>query len=522
MANVVLSLQERCLLYLITHVEDYSPQTLALLPRHLRRALLSSVPPLHLYQLDQTEVASGIDTEPLWDGVWNAILKSPRDSSGVAGSRQLFADQMFKIVASALAHLRQPAYGVHYSMRIDMTLFGLLEPLLSSGIVEHLKRSKSPFMYFKDHHCFVNFDVEKYKECLLHECQPHSALRPPRSELHAFIQERIYSCNCVIPRKFLVFIATRFVSSMARAGFTPTKLNMNVYAMANAELWQPGKGGLLQPFLDGSKLERVELRINPSEEEPPNITQSILCTVLSSPQLCLQTLSVTPPLDGDSLASIAPSLAAYGQLKYLTLVIDVCKASKSHYAGPLHSIIANQRAIECVELEDISTCKLSCFSTKYNFSEFCDENILASLGNLFLNDDFHKLTIIGFTIPLEAFQTIVAAFFKSSPNSQQCHLFFSLTRFQKSSVQPDAISHPVDITREHAEKFARKKRLRFESTQFVGDPTHFWRWFDSVPYIYLLELRARCECHGKYMRSHFKDHPNFKVEHCIRALQRSP
>ena len=68
--NVVLSLQERCLLYLITHVEDYSPQTLALLPKHLRRALLSSVAPLHLYQLDQTAVASGIETKTLWTGMY--------------------------------------------------------------------------------------------------------------------------------------------------------------------------------------------------------------------------------------------------------------------------------------------------------------------------------------------------------------------------------------------------------------------------------------------------------------------
>ena len=89
-APVVLSLQERCLLYLITHVEDYSLQTLALLPRHLRRALLSSVPPLHLYQLDQTEVASGIDTEALWGGIWNLKRDKLYEKISEPCSQELF------------------------------------------------------------------------------------------------------------------------------------------------------------------------------------------------------------------------------------------------------------------------------------------------------------------------------------------------------------------------------------------------------------------------------------------------
>ena len=63
------SIQEHCLLYLVTHVEDYSPQTLALLLRHLRQALLSSVAPLHLYQLDHTEVANGISTQTIWEDI---------------------------------------------------------------------------------------------------------------------------------------------------------------------------------------------------------------------------------------------------------------------------------------------------------------------------------------------------------------------------------------------------------------------------------------------------------------------
>ena len=470
------------------------------------------MPPLHLYQLDQTEVASGIDTEPLWDGIWNLKRSKPYEKISEQCSRELFVNAVCRTFTTISQHYNHPMY-VAYQIQTEIALFGLLEPHLSIGIVQHLKRSRSPFMYFKDFRSFVSIDIESYKEHLIHRCKPHSALDRPCSELQAFVQERVYSCRCSVHSKFFVFVARRFASVVARAGFTPTKLSINADAMVNLQLWQPGKGGLLQYFLESSKLKRIEIVcIDTPLSEPPNITLSILCTVLSSPQLCLQHLEVTTPLDGDSLASIAPALAAYGRLKFLKLVIDVCKASKSHYAVPLHSIIANQRAVECVELKDTTVWLRS--GGGYKCSEVIDDTVLASLGNLFQNDDFCKLRIDGFTIPQSAVEMIMAAFFKSTPTNEQCILIFSSTKFQKSSAQPNAVSHNVDITREHAEKFGPKKRLYIQGTQFVGDPdipTCFWRWFDSIPYIYLLELRGKCECHGTDMRSHFMKHPNFKV-----------
>ena len=60
------TLEDHCLLYLITHITDFSPETVSLLPPHLRQSLLKSVAPIHLYWLEQTKVAEEIDTEPIW------------------------------------------------------------------------------------------------------------------------------------------------------------------------------------------------------------------------------------------------------------------------------------------------------------------------------------------------------------------------------------------------------------------------------------------------------------------------
>ena len=143
----VLSLQEHCLLYLITHVEDYSPQTLALLPRHLRRALLSSVAPLHLYQLDQTEVASGIDAEAIWRDVNKTMdtfaLSLLTDPST---SRQRFINAVFAQVTCRTSNSPSAFFantvGDLVKMPLELTLFGLLEKRLSTGIAKTFNTEK--------------------------------------------------------------------------------------------------------------------------------------------------------------------------------------------------------------------------------------------------------------------------------------------------------------------------------------------------------------------------------------------
>ena len=77
-----LSLEDQTFIFILGNVDSYPIDLLALLPSHLRRKLLSSLPPLRLYQLEQTPLARGINTDQIWermstlqDYTWGGYLK---------------------------------------------------------------------------------------------------------------------------------------------------------------------------------------------------------------------------------------------------------------------------------------------------------------------------------------------------------------------------------------------------------------------------------------------------------------
>ena len=70
-----MSLREQYFLHLVSHVMEYSPQELALLPVYHWHTLLRMVAPVHHYYLEQTAVANQIDTDAIWPW-WKEL---PRD-----------------------------------------------------------------------------------------------------------------------------------------------------------------------------------------------------------------------------------------------------------------------------------------------------------------------------------------------------------------------------------------------------------------------------------------------------------
>jgi len=62
-----LSLQEHCFLHIISHLESYPCHELALLPQALATALLRTIAPIHVHQLEKTAVADTIETEHIWE-----------------------------------------------------------------------------------------------------------------------------------------------------------------------------------------------------------------------------------------------------------------------------------------------------------------------------------------------------------------------------------------------------------------------------------------------------------------------
>ena len=59
----LLSLQQTSILYVISNLERFPPDMLALLPLRFRRELLLILPPADIFQLEPTSVVNGIDME---------------------------------------------------------------------------------------------------------------------------------------------------------------------------------------------------------------------------------------------------------------------------------------------------------------------------------------------------------------------------------------------------------------------------------------------------------------------------
>ena len=65
------SLQDLCLLYLVGHLDKYTPNTLSLLPAHLRHQLLCHLPVYDLQSLESTSVVCGLDVSTYWQALYD-------------------------------------------------------------------------------------------------------------------------------------------------------------------------------------------------------------------------------------------------------------------------------------------------------------------------------------------------------------------------------------------------------------------------------------------------------------------
>jgi len=71
--DLPLSLQEICYLYLVGHLDKYTPEILSLLPKLLRRQLLFRLPAIDLHQLENTPVTDDFDHD--MSIYWKALLE---------------------------------------------------------------------------------------------------------------------------------------------------------------------------------------------------------------------------------------------------------------------------------------------------------------------------------------------------------------------------------------------------------------------------------------------------------------
>ena len=62
----LLTLQQTCMLFLVTHLDEFSSKTLHLLPRRLRHELLGILPPADICCLEKAGAVDGLDMQSVW------------------------------------------------------------------------------------------------------------------------------------------------------------------------------------------------------------------------------------------------------------------------------------------------------------------------------------------------------------------------------------------------------------------------------------------------------------------------
>ena len=88
-----ISLQQLCFVHVILHLEDFPPDSLALLPRRIRRELLFCLPAADLFPIERTSVVEGIEMNEIWGKLCERL--SPGKPGGTA--RRLLEPLIMKL-----------------------------------------------------------------------------------------------------------------------------------------------------------------------------------------------------------------------------------------------------------------------------------------------------------------------------------------------------------------------------------------------------------------------------------------
>ena len=473
MEDEPLALGEQCFLHLVSHVMEYSPQELALLPVHHRHALLRAIAPVYFYCLEQTAVAKGIDT----DAIWTEITELPRDSqTGYVANmsdRPIIILDSYKdgLGAQHLAyvwHFFLGQLGLNHNTRVKMT-FATHTNMLKERTAQFLKSHNQPW--------FVPIVLNQ--DCQGYNLAPTHCTKMSEIEAAAHLTE---------------------------IGALPRVLDLSI---GSSVFWQQRKNGVLQQFLQMSQLRRVKLNFEWPETA---IGHSILRTVTQSAVPTFKSLELSN-LHMDSLSVLVPlfsGLEGYSGLKDLKAELHFKTQNLSAQYPLLASIVAHQTALESLDLSQLG-----------QFPKDTEgERFILALTSLLGQPQFKTLRLCWCEgLPLAALQAIVEAFMSSSPQREQHLILISmnivvLPRRQSLFQSRRYRSKPhLSASADHAAAHGSRKYLCF---QYSCIPVTFLEWFRGIKYICLNTLefiRCRTDTNTCTIREHFKHHPNFSVQH---------
>ena len=473
-----LPLREQCFLHLVCHVMEYSPQEVALLPVHHRRALLRTIAPVHLYCLEQSAIANGIDTDAIWKEIkypgtiapyWTPNWRSPNDSY----KDDLGAQHISYVWHAFLGTERQYHDADLYYDTLIKSVFAIHAHILEHSTTKFLKSHPQPW--------FVSFPA-----------YPHHYLVP----IHCAMKS-----------------VSEAASYLIKTGALPSVLDLKVRCFQDCRLYHQRNSGVLKQLLQKSKVKRITVDFSGGET---NIGEFILQNIVQSADSVLDSLEL-PNLRVAVLRALVPLFSApegYSGLKVLQAElcseVQVATTAVTCKYSLFASIVAHQTALESLDLSQLG--------------DFPDDTqgqrFILALTSLLRQPQFRRLKLCWCKgLPLAALQSITEAFMSSSPQSEQHLTLVSM----KVVVLPiwQSLLHSkryrskahLSVSAEHAAAVGLRKHLCF---QYSHIPCAFLEWFCNMKYIHLntLEfLRCTSDSSKCTIREHFEGHPNFSAQY---------
>ena len=454
--EILPSLKEQCLQYLIDHLEDIPVEFLALLPTAIRRTLAVHLPVADILQLEQTRFASSLDMP----GVWKEVCE--------------------------IRHLlsRYPKLVEMFENEIEAKEFVMM--VVAYEALHH--REEKPH----------NFEAKRVNRRLVrkpHDFKPHIP-SPPVFVSRINIETPLKVQNCAVPSRFL---------NMHLDG-SILKLLSTRYHICLERLYID-----YNSCVGGSNLVKILPRLKQLSISCMNyeISQNLIVLhfLLSGCSQCLHTLTLDDcPSNGiEKIVSTVVSIFTNSPANFQSLRhfrVAVYHASEEHHYGyrcgnywaaVMAQIWRNLRGVLITLCEAIQThCLLHSFSLRLWWG-IDGRDIFGSILSLFEQPQFQCLTLSETSLSLENIQQLVHTFLNTPCNGPQ------MLKLERIQVIYGRDQTALSI---HDSSFLLHKSLvldccvapSYSATFGAGEPPPLKEWLSTICKLQLHSLTVTNDC----------------------------
>ena len=461
-----LSLQDQCFVQLISNLESFNCESLALLPLRLRRKLLVNLPAVDICKLESTPVTMGLNMS---SNVWEPVCTQRCSAS----------------LIQTVKKIQSPSSSRSCDWK-EIFFLSCTTSILNNST--DLKTSAS--------------ESRRYAEKCLFSIPNCLGVKKWCGFKHPFIQAgKDGSC---IPRRYYWITTENCCRAdiqlmqilMDECAFFPHCLYVDCDLFCNAELWHRRSSAimpLLQKFL--SCVEAIE--IISEDDEDQLVATFFFDTILSEVSTVLHSVSLSGNSHfiaatlqecrsyfaiEDGVHSVQNVLKhsirniPYGNLQFLSIYVQDDMDGISHVQAVLeHQVLLKVFRLRCYGHED------------HLNSAVAFDKMLMAAAHLFRRPQFHKLQLELMIISLLVAEAIIDAFLSAASSSEQVLTLESMTMDDLSS---DSITQYVPtLSLKMAENGYKYKKLVL--TELEGeDVDNLFRWVTHYPNLSLQHLHV--------------------------------